>query len=99
MYRSTQENSRPKIKKMKWCKTNKGNQWGPQQTSKWNKGHHKKRETWIKEENTNYKRWVEQRYAKPQKKESNRNPGNKNSLQSNKKHSVRLLQQTTTSGR
>jgi hypothetical protein len=37
--------------------------------------------------------------GKPQKKESNRNPENKKSLQSNKKHSGRPLQQTRTSGK
>jgi hypothetical protein len=37
----------------------------------------KKRDIRIKEENTKYKRGIEQRYRKPQKKESNRNPGNK----------------------
>jgi hypothetical protein len=42
---------------------------------------------------------VEQRYKKPQKKESNRNPGDKKSLWSNKKYLGRLLQQTRTSGR
>jgi hypothetical protein len=45
----------------------------------------------MKEDNTNYKRGVEQRYGKAQKKESNRNPGNKKSLQSNKRHSGRPL--------
>jgi hypothetical protein len=40
----------------------------------------KKRDTWIKEDNTNYQRGVDQRHGKPQKKESNRNPGNKKSL-------------------
>jgi hypothetical protein len=36
----------------------------------------------MKQDNTRYKRGVEQRYGKPQKKkkESNRNPGNKKSL-------------------
>jgi hypothetical protein len=53
--------------------TNKGTQRGPQQIPKWNKGHFKKRDTWIKEDNTNYKRRVEQRYGKPWKKETNRN--------------------------
>jgi hypothetical protein len=42
---------------------------------------------------------VEQRFGKPQKKESNRNPGKKKSLESNKKHSGRPFQQTRTSGR
>jgi hypothetical protein len=37
------------------------------------------RKTGIKDDNTKYKR-VEQRYGKPQKKESNRNPGNKHFL-------------------
>jgi hypothetical protein len=31
----------------------------------------------IKDDNTKYKRGVEQRYEKPQKKESNRNPKKK----------------------
>jgi hypothetical protein len=39
-----------------------------------------KRDTWIKEDNTNYKRRVEQRFRKPQKKQSNRNPESKKSL-------------------
>jgi hypothetical protein len=34
----------------------------------------------MKLNSTNNKRGVEQRYGKPQKKESNRNPGNKKSL-------------------
>jgi hypothetical protein len=36
---------------------------------------------------------------KPQKKEQNRNPGNKKFLKSNKKFSGKPLQQTRTSGR
>jgi hypothetical protein len=47
------------------------------QKQKWNKGHYKKRNIWIKEDNTKYKRGLEQRYGKPEKKESNRNPINK----------------------
>jgi hypothetical protein len=38
----------------------------------------------MKEDNTRYKRRVEQRYGKPQKEESNRNPGNKKSLSQTK---------------
>jgi hypothetical protein len=38
-------------------------------------------------------------YRKPQKKESNRYPGNKKSLKSNKKHSGSPLQKIRTSGR
>jgi hypothetical protein len=34
------------------------------------------------------------KYGKPQKKESDRNPGNKKSLKSNKKYNRRPLQQT-----
>jgi hypothetical protein len=45
------------------------------------------------------KRGVEQRYGKPQKKQSSKNPGNEKSLYSNKTHSRRPLQQTRTSGR
>jgi hypothetical protein len=47
------------------------------------------------------KRGVQQMYGKPQKKESNRNPGNKKSLKSKKtpKQSVRPLHHTTTCGR
>jgi hypothetical protein len=37
-------------------------------------GHYKKRDIWIKDENTKCKRGDEQRYVKPEKKESNRNP-------------------------
>jgi hypothetical protein len=44
-----------------------------QQTSKWNKGHYKKRDIWIKDDNIKYKnindKRVEQRYGKPQEKE------------------------------
>jgi hypothetical protein len=59
-------------------KKKKGTQTGLQQTAKWNKGHYfKNRNIWIKEDNTNCKTGVEQRYGKPQKKESNRNPGTK----------------------
>jgi hypothetical protein len=39
----------------------------------------------LKEDNTNYKRRVEQRFGKPEKKNTSRNPGNKTSIQSNKK--------------
>jgi hypothetical protein len=75
----------PKIKKT-WDnrETNKETHRKLQQTSNWNKGHHK-RDIWIKEDNTDYTKGVEQRYGKPQKKESNWNSGNKKSLQSNKK--------------
>jgi hypothetical protein len=66
--------------------TNKGTQTGLKQTPKWNKGHYKKKDTWIKEDHTNYKRGVEQRYGKLQKKESNRSPGNTKTLWLNKKH-------------
>jgi hypothetical protein len=34
----------------------------------------------MRDDNTKHKRGVEQRYGKPQKKESNRNPENKKSL-------------------
>jgi hypothetical protein len=40
------------------------------------KGHYKKRDIRIKENNTKYKRGIEQKYGKPQKKESNASPGN-----------------------
>jgi hypothetical protein len=40
---------------MRWTETNKGTQRGPQQMPKWNKGHYKKRDAWIKEDNMNYK--------------------------------------------
>jgi hypothetical protein len=50
----------------------------------WSKGHYKKKDTWVKEDNTSYKKYgkqdMKQRYGKPQKKESYRNPGNKKSL-------------------
>jgi hypothetical protein len=39
----------------------------------------------TKEDKTKYKRGVEERNGKPHKKESNRNPGNKKSLYSDKK--------------
>jgi hypothetical protein len=34
-------------------------------TTKWSKEHNKKRDTWIKKDNTNYKRRIEQRFGKP----------------------------------
>jgi hypothetical protein len=40
----------------------------------------KKRDRWIKVVNTKYKTEIEQRYGKPQKIESNRNPGYKKSF-------------------
>jgi hypothetical protein len=43
------------------------------QIPKWNKLLYNKRDIWIKDDNTTYKR-VEQKYGKQ---ESNRNPGNK----------------------
>jgi hypothetical protein len=45
----------------------------------------------ISDKNYICERRVEQRYWKLQKKESNRNPGNKKSLYSNKKHCGRSL--------
>jgi hypothetical protein len=39
-----------------------------------------KKEIYIKDEHTKYKRGVQQRYGEPQKKESNRNFRNKKSL-------------------
>jgi hypothetical protein len=45
-------------RKTKWT------QRGLQQTPKWNKD-----TTWIKDDNMKYKKGVEQRYQKPQKKE------------------------------
>jgi hypothetical protein len=59
----------------------------------------KKREIRIKDDNTKYKRGIEQRYGKPQKKESNRNPRKKKPFWSNNKHSGNPLQQNKTSGR
>jgi hypothetical protein len=53
----------------------------------------------ICELNTKYKIGVEKRDSKPQKKESNRYPGNKNFPYSNKKQSGRPPQQTRTNGR
>jgi hypothetical protein len=50
------------------------NQKGPQQTL------YKKPDVWINEDNTKYKRGIEQRYGKLHKKELNKNPGNKKSL-------------------
>jgi hypothetical protein len=44
-------------------------------------------------------RGVEQRYGKPQKKESNRNSADKKFLKSNKKYRVKPLQHIRTSGR
>jgi hypothetical protein len=44
-----------KIKIWENTETNKGTQRGLLKTSKWNKGHYKKRDTWIKEDSTNYK--------------------------------------------
>jgi hypothetical protein len=55
--------------------TNKGTQRRLQQTSKWNEGHYKKGDTWIKYDSIKHKRRLEQIYGKPQKKK-NRNPGN-----------------------
>jgi hypothetical protein len=65
--RCTQEISKHQ-KQRTWddTETNKGTLRGPQQTPKWNKGHYKKRDTWIEEDNKNYKR-SEQRFGKPQK--------------------------------
>jgi hypothetical protein len=54
--------------------TNKGTQRGLQQTPKWNKGHYKKGDIWTKVDNKKHKRGIKQKYGKPQKKESNRNP-------------------------
>jgi hypothetical protein len=58
-----------KMKNMRWYR-NKGTQRRLQQTSKWNKGHYKKGDIWIKVDNTKHKIAVEQRYGKLQKKES-----------------------------
>jgi hypothetical protein len=53
----------PKIKNMTWHR-NKQRKF-VQQPQKWNKGHYKKRDIWIKEDNTNYKKKkVEQRFGK-----------------------------------
>jgi hypothetical protein len=60
-----------------------------------------KRDTWIKGDNTKYKRGVEQRYGKPQKKKNQteileiKSPFS----QTKKQNSGRPLQQTRTSGR
>jgi hypothetical protein len=69
MYNNTQETSKPQ-KQETWgdAETNKGTQRGLQQTPKWNKGHYKKGDIWLKDNNTKHKRGVEQKYGKPQKK-------------------------------
>jgi hypothetical protein len=43
------------------------------------------------EDNTRYGRGVQQQYVNSQKNESNRNPGSKNSLKSNKKYGFKPL--------
>jgi hypothetical protein len=52
--------------------TNKWTQRGLQQTPKWNKRYYIKKDIWIEENNTKYKRRVDQSYGKPQEKESNK---------------------------
>jgi hypothetical protein len=68
MYKMHSRNFKTPPKKRTWEET-KINKWTQRrlwQAPKWNEGHYKKRDTWIKDNNKKYKRGVEQRYGKPQ---------------------------------